>query len=333
MFKPALQLITVLSMLTAALSPATAAHKTIKLCSLSHELKLTSIAQTSKQITWKADHTNLTFFTGSRKLLFNNTLFWLNDPLSRKGNTLRISTTDAETIIKPLLHPSNFLTNCKSGFVVLDPGHGGKDSGGIGYNSIQEKKVVLDISRRVARKLTAKGVRVRLTRAHDTFVDLSKRPRLATHWGADIFVSIHANKAGNTKANGIETFVIPAAGSCSTSSTKANSKNYAGNNHNAANTILAGSIHTKLLKTSKATDRGVKRARFVVIKNATCPAALVEVGFLTNTREGKKLNTKSYRDKLADGIATGILDYISQVKAAAHQKELAHAQKSQARKK
>ncbi len=244
-------------------------------------------------------------------MLFNDKIFWLNGPTSKKGKDWAISITDTETIITPLLQPEKYLKNKTGNIVFIDPGHGGKDSGGIGCHNTYEKTVVLDIARRVQHKLKASNITVYMTRNSDIFLELYERPRLATRRKADVFVSIHANKAGRSGANGIETFVMPAAGFPSTSSSKANNNSYAGNRNNSSNTILASLIHTELIDKTGATDRGIKRARFKVLKDATCPASLIEVGFLTNPAESKKLITPAYRDKIADGISTGILNYLA----------------------
>ncbi len=253
----------------------------------------------------------MAFYTGSRRILFNDRIFWLNGSIRKKGDSWAISSIDAETIITPLLQPEKYFKNKIGNIVMLDPGHGGKDSGGIGYHNTYEKTVVLDIARRVQRKLKASNVTVYTTRNSDIFLELYQRPKAATRKNADLFVSIHANKAGRSSANGIETFVMPAAGFASTTSSKADKKIYPGNRNNTANTILAGLIHTELLDETGATDRGVKRARFKVLKDATCPATLIEVGFLTNLPEATNLITPSYRDKIADGIANGILNYLA----------------------
>ncbi len=244
-------------------------------------------------------------------MTFNGKIFWMNSGTLKKGGTWTVSHADAETVITPLLLPDKFLKNKTRRIVVLDPGHGGKDSGGIGCHNTYEKKVVLKISQLVKRKLKRAHVTVYMTRDSDKFIELHQRPRLAMRKKADLFVSIHANKASRVGANGIETFIMPAAGFPSTASSTTAKKSFSGNRNNIANTLLSGEIHTELIDKTGATDRGVKRARFKVLKDATCPAALLEVGFLTNPTEAKKLITPAYCEKIADGIATGIMNYLA----------------------
>jgi len=271
--------------------------KTIAISNLAKRYKLISISQTSETIRWKTKDSEITFNTGTRKIIFNNNIFWLNGPIEKSGKQWAISETDADTVIRPLLLNKETLKNCGYNIVVLDPGHGGKDSGGVGCSRTIEKSIVLDIAKRVR----------------------GQRPKYAADWNADLFVSIHANKAGRKSACGVETFVIPAVGFCSTSSTKPDTKTYKGNKNNSANTILAGEIHKSLLNTTKTTDRGVKRARFMVLKDAACPATLVEIGFITNQAEANKINTPAYRNKIADGIANGIISYIKKAEASRRQ--------------
>jgi N-acetylmuramoyl-L-alanine amidase len=291
---------------------AVAASKPVAISNLATQYKLTAISQTSTNIRWKTDKSEITFSTGSRRMTFDKRIFWLNGPIVKNGKKWSISQTDARTVLKPLLKTEMFLRKQGNSMVILDPGHGGKDPGGIG-GSTREKTLVLDIARRVRSKLNRAHITVGMTRTHDTFLELADRPKLASHRGADIFVSIHANKAARKGACGIETYIMPAEGFCSTTSTKADCKKYPGNNNNAANTILANYIHRELLDRTHATDRGIKRARFTVIKYADCPAVLVEVGFLTNPAEAKKLITPDYREKIAEGIARGIMTYIEQI--------------------
>ncbi len=313
-----LNALTYLVLTVALLSSPTLSDDAVPLKGLAQRYGFTATTETNSQVRWKSRYSTVVFNTGSRRLLFNNRLFWLNGPIEKNNKHWSISKTDADTVIKPLLQARSVLSGQGHSIVVLDPGHGGADPGAIGRTKVTEKKLVLDISKRVKRKLLSSNVAVRMTRSKDTTLTLEQRPKLASRWGGDVFVSIHANKASNETARGIETFALPAAGYASTTSNKANSNQYAGNKHNAANTALAGLIQQGILAHTDTPDRGVKRARFTVLRNATCPAALVEVGFLSNKTEAGLLGTSAYREKVAEGIAQGILTYL--VKAEASQK-------------
>jgi len=279
---------------------------------------VSSVSETEQVMTWQTPHATLEFGAGSRRLIHNTHLFWLNAAVEKRGTAWTIARVDAETIVRPLLQESGVLQHQGFSMVVLDPGHGGSDPGTLGPRRRHEKKLVLDICKRVRRKLNASNVAVRMTRRRDTALELRERPGFATRWGADVFVSLHVNSAGNTAANGIETFAMPAAGFASTTSNEADAKAYPGNRNDAANTLLARYLQRGILAQTQAADRGVKRARFAVLRDAACPAALVEVGFLSNPAEAAHLIDSAYRDRLAEGLAQGILTYL--VKAEASQR-------------
>ena len=282
----------------------------MSLNSLAERYGIPPAKETNQYSELKCNDSILQFHRGTRRLQFDGRTFWLNAPITKYKNAWSITNEDADSTIEALLDPASILNHRGYHLVVLDPGHGGDDPGAIGYRKATEKQIVLDIATRVKRKLIASNVAVRMTRSKDQTLALSQRALLATRWGGDAFVSIHANTAGSKTARGVETFTLPAAGFSSTTSNKPDCTSYTGNKYNAANTILAGFIQHGLLANTKTPDRGVKRSRFEVLRNAPCPAALVEVGFLSNKEEASLLLTPEYRDKVAEGIAQGILTYI-----------------------
>ncbi len=175
--------------------------------------------------------------------------------------------------------------------VVIDPGHGGPDSGAVGIGGIRETDVVLDISLEVAKFLEAKGVIVNLTRTSEVDLGLFPRVAIANRAGADAFVSIHANATRNRRrdVNGIETFYFSGFRGLS----------------------LSKHIQKQVLKVSPGSpDRGVRRARFFVIRRTRMPAALVETGFVTGRLDAPRLAKASHRRELAFAIAKGILNYL-----------------------
>ena len=197
--------------------------------------------------------------------------------------------------------------------IVIDPGHGGKDKGASGRR-FHEKNIVLAISQKVAKLLKHIGYKVYLTRNSDVFPSLKKRPAMARQKGADIFISIHANKAASKSVSGIECFAMTPAGAASTYSKKPSYSSFPGNKNNANNIALCYWIQRSLIKKTKADDRGVRRARFMVLKEASCPSVLIETGFLSNTKEERLLGTEAYQWKIARGIVQGILLYHYQLK-------------------
>jgi N-acetylmuramoyl-L-alanine amidase len=174
--------------------------------------------------------------------------------------------------------------------VVIDPGHGGGDPGAIGIGGIQEKVVVLSIGTQVAEQLRRKGINAVLTRSSDREIDLA--PRVATAEGvkADIFVSIHANSISLSRPdiNGIESYYYASA------------KGYR----------LARAIHNRILSRTNAQDRGIRQARFYVVRRTSMPSVLIETGFVTGSQDAARFSSAAQRTKMAEAIAQGILDYL-----------------------
>lgn len=254
--------------------------------------------------------TMVVFSNDSRKLLFNGTLIWMNCPATKNKDKWNISKIDYETIVGALLKPENILADKKPWIIVLDPGHGGKSIGAIGDRKVFEKKAVLDITMKTKELLSNAGISVRMTRTGDTTMDLSERTEKAVKFGADLFVSIHLNFAGNKAATGVETYVLSCQGFPSTVAGKPENQSNPGNVYDKSNTILAYHVHRGILGSTSAEDRGIKHARFNVIRDASCPAILIECGFLSNAAEEAKIIDSEYRQKIAMGISNGILEYI-----------------------
>ncbi len=249
-------------------------------------------------------------FSGLRRLEIDDALYWMNGPLLYLEDDWRVSETDMNQTLIPLLAPEQRRPPRKPFIVVIDPGHGGHDPGAVVDEEIFEKDIVLDVARRLRRKLIQNGITVRMTRDQDVFVTLEERPRLAEKWKASIFISIHANKAHNGFAHGIESFILPAPGFPGTSETNFPQEvALPGNRFDGENLLLADALHRPLIKKTGAFDRGIKRERFIVLRDAPCPAVLLELGFLSNTADRKKLLDSGHRTKLAQAILEGILAY------------------------
>lgn len=174
--------------------------------------------------------------------------------------------------------------------VLIDPGHGGRDAGAIGIGGLQEKRVILPIALEVTKLLEDRGINAALTRADDQFVGLAPRVARAKGLKADAFVSIHANAINLSRpdVNGLETYHAPRA---------------------LSGARLAQTIHNSILRTVNIRDRGVRSARFYVLRKSVIPAVLVEVGFVTGREDAANLAQASYRSEMAQAIAEGILRY------------------------
>ncbi len=288
--------------------------------SLSYIARLYSMRMTTvgRKVRLENKYNTLEVETNSRRVWINGVMVWLHFPCRKLGNSWGIKEPDFKKGIDPVLRSYAYMPKKLPKLVVIDPGHGGKDSGANGPNKIMEKQVVLDISMRVKRLLEAKKIPVRLTRTGDTYPSLQQRTDYAAKVGADLFISIHADGAGDPSAKGVETFITTVAGGESSNQygQGGDTSAEANNTYDAANAVLGFSIQSNLLKMSKRSDRGLRRARFAVIKRAPCPAALVECGFLTNPTEEALLNSSSYRESVARGISNGVLGYFTLVRRA-----------------
>lgn len=256
------------------------------------------------------------FNTKKRAGFFNGLkVNWFFVPVKR-GNDYYFSQLDLLLQLDPLLRPKS-LPKRPVRTIVIDAGHGGKDTGAIGTNKKKEKDIALAIALNLRKKLIRLGYFVRLTRAGDSFPTLEKRVITCktSRPKPDLFISIHCNAAANRGVSGIETFAVTPAGAPSTADAKPENQNYEGNKYNKQNIRLAYDIQNALVKNLKQSpDRGVKHARFYVIRNVPCPAVLIETGFLSNKEECARLSSAAYQEKVAASILTGILSYAAKVR-------------------
>lgn len=171
--------------------------------------------------------------------------------------------------------------------VCIDAGHGGKDSGALGA-TVSEKWIALDVANRVAQKLQNSGMSVVMTRDSDYFVELSERANIANQTGADVFVSIHCNSGAST-AQGTEVWTYPGA---------------------AEDKQLAENILERMIARTGFRDRGTKEENFAVLRLTRCPAALVELGFISNPEEEQTMKTFDYQDQASTAIVEGIKKFM-----------------------
>lgn len=169
--------------------------------------------------------------------------------------------------------------------VVVDAGHGGKDSGAHRRFGPPEKAVTLDVAQRLERKLRESQFRTVMTRSDDTFIELDRRAEIENAQRNSIFVSIHFNDARRRGVHGFETYY-----------------------HAPVASGLAQRIQSKLLTIPGAVNRGIKTANFRVLRKAVYPAVLVECGFLSNRGDGSQAGSAIYREQLADKIAEAIVE-------------------------
>ena len=271
-----------------------------------------------KALLIRGQYTSLQFTADGREAMLNGSKVWLHVPVIKVRGNWSISDADAQYVVDPLVRPSAYLGARGARTVVLDAGHGGKDPGAASRSGFQEKDLTLEIVLRVKAHLAAAGVRVVLTRDVDRFWELEDRPYLAARGGGDLFVSLHMNSALSRSVQGIETFVTAAENCPPTAESKLGGRYPAvpNNQFNHSNTVLGNQLQRAIVGITRAEDRGLKHARFVVLRNSAMPAALIECGFLSNAQEAQKLATPSYRETVALGIAQGILNYLALVNRA-----------------
>lgn len=215
--------------------------------------------------------------------------------------------------------------------VVLDAGHGGHDEGATGSSGLREKDLVLDVTRKLAKRLERRGLRVILTRSDDRFLSLEERTAVANDARADLFVSIHANASSSRSPRGIETYFASLEATDAAARATAERENmafgaaapaFAADDPLAA--ILGDLIATQHLQESsefaklaqhelaeigRSRSRGVKQAPFVVLMGVQMPASLVEIGFLTNPNEEKGLRRAARREEIAAALADAVIAF------------------------
>jgi len=215
--------------------------------------------------------------------------------------------------------------------VVVDPGHGGEKEGAVSAEGALEKDLTLQIARRLKARLERQGTRVLLTRGGDESVPLAQRAALANAERADVFVSIHLNAmpgSARRKARGVETYFLSADASDASATAVAareNADRLSGEPEPDRSDAVAGilsdledtanlsessrlayALHESLVRGAGGEDRGVKQAPFYVLAGARMPAVLLELGFLSNPEEGRRLRSASYQESLARAIADGL---------------------------
>ena len=220
----------------------------------------------------------------------------------------------------------------KIGKIVIDPGHGGHDTGTIGPNGLEEKDLVLDVGRRLGKLLQGRlGADVVYTRKDDTFIPLETRTSIANQEQADLFVSIHANSSHDADARGVETYYLNFTSSAEALDVAARenaasdksihelqdlvkkialkekieeSREFASNVQHALHSGLAA-------KSPGIRDRGVKKAPFIVLIGANMPSILAEISFVSNPGDERRLRTADYRQRIAESLYRGISKYVS----------------------
>jgi N-acetylmuramoyl-L-alanine amidase len=254
----------------------------------------------------------LVLAAASRETQINGVAVWLLFPVVAHNGAIWLGQLDADRTLRPLLSPPKGLPGSRIKTICLDPGHGGKDPGNRA-GSNQEKQYTLLLAKELRSQLGRAGLKVTLTRTADTFVELPTRPELAKSRSADLFISLHFNAAGTARdsVQGAEVYCLTPVGASSTNARAegAGAGGFPGNRQNDKNMFLAFQMQKALTRNLAVEDRGVRRARFAVLRDATMPAVLIEAGFMSHPAEGRKIFSSAYRKKIAQAIVEGVLAY------------------------
>jgi N-acetylmuramoyl-L-alanine amidase len=261
-------------------------------------------------------HGTLVLRIGHQTAAWNGISIWLGFKPQLIDDQPFVHTLDLQKTIQPLLLDGESLTWPASPLIVLDPGHGGINSGtrsvlGVGM----EKEYTLDWALRTRDLLVAQGWRVALTRTTDVDISLSNRVAFTSARNADLFVSLHFNSAGVESSHaGLETYCLTPRGMASGVTRDYEDDllaSFPNNRFDEKNIKLATAVHRALLRVN-GNDRGVRRARFLgVLRNQERPAILVEAGYLSSPAEARKVADPQYRQRLAEALAEGLTGRVS----------------------
>jgi N-acetylmuramoyl-L-alanine amidase len=258
---------------------------------------------------------SISFKLGNGDIYLDGVHYVLSFPIESAGNDWLVSRMDVIKLFEPILRPTQIAGRHSIRGVVIDPGHGGTDNGATSRLGA-EKNYTLETAYMLEPILQKAGLRTVLTRRTDVFVDLYERAHIASLYPDYAFVSIHFNSA-TEEARGLETYCLSPRGAASTSSaylSRSDIQKLPGNDYDTQNILLASMVHSEIIKLNPddpTADRGVKRARFVVIKQNVLPAILVEGGFVSNHMEAIRVNRADYRQNLAEAIARGIIRFVN----------------------
>ena len=252
---------------------------------------------------------------GNADMYLDGVHYVMSFPIESGDHDWLVSRMDVIKLFEPILRPSEISGRHTIRGVVIDAGHGGSDNGATSRLGA-EKRYTLDTGNRLDEILRDAGLKTVFTRRSDVFVDLYERAHIASLYPDYCFVSIHFNSAME-EARGLETYCLSPRGAASTSSsylTRGDIQKLPGNDYDTQNILLASMVHSEIIKLNPGdptADRGVKRARFVVIKQNVLPAILVEGGFVSNHMEASRVDQADYRQKLAQAIARGVIRFVN----------------------
>ncbi len=306
----------------------------VSLSNLCREQKVDlNVDAVTQVVTLSKNNLSAKVLVGSDVVLIGNEKIMLSAPIRRVKGAVYVPSDFRRKVIDRFGPQDTFAVK-KFRQIVIDPGHGGKDPGAHGRSGLKEKEVVLDIAKRLKKDLEASGIKVIMTRDSDEFISLKERTEIATRSDADLFVSVHANSSRSRSAEGFEVFYLRELNSREKKdddlrdNQRLKFRNFSMERGSpvldsivtdmmygykqAESRHLAEHVMLRTPHSLDAEPRGSKSCAFFVLRNTLIPAILVEVGFVSNNKEEKKLKTSVYREKIADSLAKHILSYADQ---------------------
>lgn len=269
-------------------------------------------SQANRTVSLRSDRRGIRAQAGANELYINGMRFFTNFPVGSEGEESLLSAVDVGKIVEPVLRPSRIQGAQKIETVVLDPGHGGTDQGTFNRWGT-EKGFALDVATTAREQLLRAGLKVEMTRTGDSGISLEDRVAFANRFLNAVFVSIHFNSASG--GAGVESYALAPEGVPSNASEGENHSSGTdlqrnpGNDHDGENIALSAAVHAAILSRVAPFDRGVRHARFKVLRNIRVPALLIEAGFLSDPTEGQRIATAQYRQQLGAAIAQGVQAY------------------------
>jgi N-acetylmuramoyl-L-alanine amidase len=305
-------------------------HDYVTFSNVAHFYSFPEYTRVSRTVSLRSDRRGIRAEAGRSELYINGVRFFTDFPILSNGTDELISAMDVSKLIEPIIRPHRIKNSHKIETVILDPGHGGVDNGASNRWG-SEKTFALDVAMNARQQLLSAGYKVEMTRSSDKSMSLDDRANFANGFPNAIFISIHFNWSG--AAEGIETYALAPAGVVSNAAIEkeASFSNVGwcpGNAEDEKNVALGAAVHASVLSRLSMFDRGVKHARFYVLRNVKIPAVLVECGFLSNAAEGQRIATAQFRQQVGLAIAQAVKNYDAAVNFRAEGQTLASARTS-----
>jgi len=284
----------------------------------------------SQVVTLKRGSSEAKALVGSSVVVVGSDKVTLSGPITRERNVIYVPVDFETKVIVPLLGTRQVLK--QPYFIIVDAGHGGKDPGALGRRGTQEKDINLDIAKRLRDVLVSRGYKVKMTRDTDVFISLEGRSEIASRTRADLFVSVHANSNPSRQVQGLEVYTLRELTYQERIEEQRQRNRYLlfselsmdreneyvkrmvvdmlEDYKDSGSPKFASQLANSIPRAARMKNSVVKKAGFNVLRNTLIPAVLVEVGYLTNAWEEEQLRDGSYRQRVAEGIADGITDYL-----------------------